>query len=105
MTRVDDRTVPGHFTGVLWEELNVDLSTIIGLVLGAACIGVALVLGGTMSAYVDPMSLLIVLGGRRRNPDVSAADPIPLVASNQSQDHFPSAATGDRAGRHAGRSG
>ena len=63
MTRVDDRTVPGHFTGVLWEELNVDLSTIIGLVLGAACIGVALVLGGTMSAYVDPMSLLIVLGG------------------------------------------
>ena len=40
-----------------------DLSTIIGLVIGAICIGVALALGGTMQAYVDPVSMLIVLGG------------------------------------------
>ena len=40
-----------------------DLSTITGLLLGGTCVAVALVLGGSFGAYVDPMALLIVLGG------------------------------------------
>ena len=40
-----------------------DLSTITGLLLGTACVGAALVLGGSFGAYVDPVALLIVIGG------------------------------------------
>lgn len=40
-----------------------DFSTIVGLVFGSICIGIALLLGGSIMAYVDPISVLIVLGG------------------------------------------
>lgn len=40
-----------------------DLSTITGLLLGGACVGLALVLGGSFGAYIDPLALLIVVGG------------------------------------------
>ncbi|MCH2132156.1 MAG: motility protein A [Phycisphaerales bacterium] len=40
-----------------------DLSTITGLLLGAGCVAVALVIGGSFGAYVDPVALLIVVGG------------------------------------------
>ena len=40
-----------------------DLSTITGLLLGGTCVAVALVLGGSFGAYVDPVALLIVIGG------------------------------------------
>ncbi|MEE2906729.1 MAG: MotA/TolQ/ExbB proton channel family protein [Planctomycetota bacterium] len=49
-----------------------DLSTITGLLLGAACVGVALVLGGSFGAYVDPVALLIVIGGAGAATLVSA---------------------------------
>jgi chemotaxis protein MotA len=41
----------------------VDLATIVGLVLGIACVLAALVIGGSFISYVDPASLMIVLGG------------------------------------------
>lgn len=40
-----------------------DFSTIVGLILGSICVGIALLLGGSIMAYVDPISVLIVLGG------------------------------------------
>ena len=45
-----------------------DLSTITGLLLGGACVGLALVLGGSFGAYVDPVALLIVVGGAAPPP-------------------------------------
>tara|TARA_Y100000589_G_scaffold104899_2_gene99363 strand:+ start:5865 stop:6722 length:858 start_codon:yes stop_codon:yes gene_type:complete len=46
-----------------WEETVVDLSTLVGLIVGSICIGIALLLGGSVMAYVDPVSMLIVIGG------------------------------------------
>lgn len=40
-----------------------DLSTLVGLVIGSICIGIALLLGGSIMAYVDPVSMIIVIGG------------------------------------------
>ncbi|MGI9013668.1 MAG: motility protein A [Phycisphaerales bacterium] len=40
-----------------------DLSTIIGIILGMALVGMAIVLGGSFPAYVDAPSMLIVVGG------------------------------------------
>ena len=40
-----------------------DISTIIGLILGALLIGMALLLGGSFASYVDGPSMLIVIGG------------------------------------------
>jgi len=54
------------------EATTVDLSTITGLLLGAGCVLVALVLGGSFGAYVDPMALLIVIGGAGAATLVSA---------------------------------
>ncbi|MAB83500.1 MAG: motility protein A [Phycisphaerae bacterium] len=47
----------------LWEETVVDLSTLVGLIIGSVCVGIALLLGGSIVAYVDPISMLIVIGG------------------------------------------
>jgi chemotaxis protein MotA len=41
----------------------VDLSTLVGLIIGSVCVGIALLLGGSIVAYVDPISMLIVIGG------------------------------------------
>jgi chemotaxis protein MotA len=41
----------------------VDIATVAGVILGAALVGTAIVLGGSPAAYVDPASMLIVLGG------------------------------------------
>jgi chemotaxis protein MotA len=41
----------------------VDLATLIGLLLGIACIVLAIMLGGTAMAYVNAPSMLIVIGG------------------------------------------
>jgi chemotaxis protein MotA len=41
----------------------VDLATILGLVFGGGFVAMALVLGGGPDAYLDPVSLLIVVGG------------------------------------------
>jgi chemotaxis protein MotA len=41
----------------------VDLATILGLALSAILIALAVALGGSVDAYFDPASLLIVLGG------------------------------------------
>ena len=40
-----------------------DFSTIIGLILGLILLVFAILLGGSMDAYIDPSSLLIVVGG------------------------------------------
>lgn len=40
-----------------------DIATLIGLLLGVACILMAILLGGSFMAYVDGPSMLIVLGG------------------------------------------
>ncbi len=40
-----------------------DIATVAGVILGAALVGTAIVLGGSPAAYVDPASMLIVLGG------------------------------------------
>lgn len=40
-----------------------DLSTLIGLILGAAFLLISMVLGGSLLAYLDPASVLIVFGG------------------------------------------
>lgn len=40
-----------------------DIATLIGLLLGVACIVMAILLGGSFMAYVDGPSMLIVLGG------------------------------------------
>lgn len=40
-----------------------DLSTVIGLILGAVLISIAILLGGSMLAYLDAPSVLIVFGG------------------------------------------
>jgi chemotaxis protein MotA len=40
-----------------------DLATILGLVLGAACIAAGIALGGSAPAFLDVPSVLIVLGG------------------------------------------
>jgi chemotaxis protein MotA len=41
----------------------VDFSTIIGLILGLILLVFAILLGGSVNAYVDPQSFLIVVGG------------------------------------------
>jgi chemotaxis protein MotA len=41
----------------------VDIATVIGLILGTACILLALMMGGSFMAYVDAPSMLIVIGG------------------------------------------
>lgn len=40
-----------------------DIATLIGLLLGLICIGLAIALGGSVMAYVDAPSMLIVIGG------------------------------------------
>ena len=40
-----------------------DLTTVIGVILGAVLITGAILLGGSMMAYIDPVSMIIVLGG------------------------------------------
>ena len=40
-----------------------DLATIVGIVLGFALIALAMLLGGSMGAYVDVPSMMIVIGG------------------------------------------
>ena len=40
-----------------------DIATIIGLILGTACLFLALMLGGSFMAYIDAPSMLIVMGG------------------------------------------
>lgn len=40
-----------------------DLATIVGLLLGSVLLAVAILLGGSFGAYVDPASVLIVVGG------------------------------------------
>ena len=45
------------------QEKSVDISTVIGLILGSACILLALMMGGSIMAYVDAPSMLIVIGG------------------------------------------
>ncbi|MCZ6836601.1 MAG: motility protein A [Planctomycetota bacterium] len=40
-----------------------DIATLIGLILGIACILLGILLGGSIMAYVDAPSMLIVLGG------------------------------------------
>ena len=40
-----------------------DLTTIIGVVVGAVLILTAMLLGGSFMAYIDPISMIIVLGG------------------------------------------
>lgn len=44
-------------------EDRVDLATLIGMLLGIACVAIALFTGGSLTAYVDIPSALIVLGG------------------------------------------
>jgi chemotaxis protein MotA len=41
----------------------VDIATLVGLVLGAALIGLAILLGGNVSSYLNGPSVLIVIGG------------------------------------------
>jgi len=41
----------------------VDISTVIGLILGVLLIGAALVLGGSFGSYIDGPSMMIVIGG------------------------------------------
>tara|TARA_Y100000589_G_scaffold272309_1_gene265359 strand:- start:691 stop:1548 length:858 start_codon:yes stop_codon:yes gene_type:complete len=64
----DPETGPASLVGLEGPGMraggkDVDLSTITGLLLGGACVGLALVLGGSFGAYVDPVALLIVVGG------------------------------------------
>lgn len=40
-----------------------DIATIIGVIVGASLVVMAIVLGGSFGAYVDPPSMLIVVGG------------------------------------------
>lgn len=40
-----------------------DLATIIGMIAGAVVIGIAIMLGGSFSQFVDIPSVLIVIGG------------------------------------------
>lgn len=40
-----------------------DVATLIGLLLGIACIVLAILLGGTMMSYINAPSMLIVIGG------------------------------------------
>jgi chemotaxis protein MotA len=40
-----------------------DISTIVGVLLGFALIGMAILLGGSVSAYIDVPSIIIVIGG------------------------------------------
>ena len=40
-----------------------DISTIVGVVLGFALIGMAILLGGSVGAYIDVPSVIIVIGG------------------------------------------
>lgn len=40
-----------------------DLATIVGIFLGSALVGLAVVLGGSPGAYIDPPSIMIVIGG------------------------------------------
>ena len=53
----------------LTEERNagrnttVDISTIVGLILGIALVGLAILLGGSIGAYIDAPSMMIVIGG------------------------------------------
>jgi chemotaxis protein MotA len=44
-------------------EIGVDVATIIGLILGAVLIGLAIVLGGDVASYLNAPSVLIVVGG------------------------------------------
>jgi len=41
----------------------VDIATLIGLLLGIACIALAIMLGGTALSYINAPSILIVIGG------------------------------------------
>jgi chemotaxis protein MotA len=41
----------------------VDFATLIGLLLGIACIVLAIMLGGTAMSYLNAPSMLIVIGG------------------------------------------
>lgn len=45
------------------REFDVDIATVIGLIAGSALIALAIVLGGSPGAYVDPVSVIIVIGG------------------------------------------
>lgn len=45
------------------REARVDISTVIGLVLGMLLVAVAILLGGSFGAYIDPASMMIVIGG------------------------------------------
>jgi chemotaxis protein MotA len=49
-------------TPFAWRLL-LDIATIIGLLLGLACILLAIMLGGSFMAYVNAPSMLIVMGG------------------------------------------
>ena len=40
-----------------------DIATLVGLLLGAACVLLAILLGGSILAYIDAPSMLIVVGG------------------------------------------
>jgi chemotaxis protein MotA len=40
-----------------------DIATIVGVVLGFALIGLAILVGGSPAAYADPVSVIIVIGG------------------------------------------
>lgn len=40
-----------------------DIATVIGLILGSACILLALMMGGSFMSYIDAPSMLIVIGG------------------------------------------
>jgi len=41
----------------------VDIATVIGIVMGMALIVIAIILGGSPGAYMDPISIVIVIGG------------------------------------------
>ncbi|MBI1207812.1 MAG: flagellar motor protein MotA [Azospirillum sp.] len=75
-------------------RLGLDLATLLGLVAGFAVIAAAMILGGSVRAFVDPPSLLIVFGGTAAVtmisfslPDLAAARrmvPRTLVAARRS---------------------
>ena len=64
MTMRDNEAAAGRRSGsTVLTEAAVDLATLLGLLLGVACIMIAILIGGSAMAYINAPSMFIVIGG------------------------------------------